>query len=88
MSQSIAITLRYELVLGSGQVEFSTVSGQSTVSEIVVQRLEVLGQARDGFLMLCSAFAPEIPIDGILGLDFLRGQRLTLDFRTGLITLD
>jgi hypothetical protein len=27
-------------------------------------------------------------VDGLLGLDFLRGQRVILDFRTGTITVD
>ena len=26
--------------------------------------------------------------DGLLGLDFLRGQKLTIDFRAGLVTLE
>jgi hypothetical protein len=30
---------------------------------------------------------PGAGVDGLLGLDFLRGQSLTIDFRSGEITL-
>ena len=42
---------------------------------------------RIGFPLLAKALPPEAGVDGLLGLDFLRGHVLTLDFRTGVLTL-
>jgi hypothetical protein len=39
------------------------------------------------WLMVCHTLPPSASIDGLLGLDFLRDRRLTIDFRTGQITL-
>jgi hypothetical protein len=48
----------------------------------------VLGQTREAYPLLAISLPDETGVDGILGLDFLRGQRLTLDFRLGILTLD
>jgi hypothetical protein len=39
------------------------------------------------FSVLSHALPPVAGVDGLLGLDFFRGQILTLDFRGGHITL-
>lgn len=39
-------------------------------------------------MTLCHDLPAEVRVDGLLGLDFLRGRRLTLDFRTGRLSLD
>lgn len=54
---------------------------------LVLNRFTALGQDRIDFPDLSQALPPGAEIDGVLGLDFLRGQVLTLDFRVGLITL-
>jgi hypothetical protein len=33
------------------------------------------------------AMPVSLPVDGLLGLDFIRGQRLVIDYRAGEITL-
>lgn len=88
VNRPIATSLGYSSTGTSADVQLTTASGMSAVAEIIVQRIEVLGQVRDNFPMLCSAFPHHLVVDGMLGLDFLRGQRLTLDFKTGLHTLD
>ena len=52
-----------------------------------VSRLKALGQERTHFLVAALTFPPSVTVDGLLGLDFFRGQTLTIDFRTGEITL-
>ena len=46
-----------------------------------------LGQERTNFPVLGHTLPPSTSIDGVLGLDFVRGQTLTVDFRTGTSTL-
>jgi hypothetical protein len=42
-----------------------------------------LGQTRDSFPVFCHTHPSATGVDGLLGLDFLRGRVLSLDFRTG-----
>jgi hypothetical protein len=50
-------------------------------------RIVALGQERASFPVLAHTLPPSAGIDGLLGLDYLRGQTLTVDFRSGTITL-
>ncbi len=43
--------------------------------------------ALDRLPIVCHTLPSSAVIDGLLGLDFLRGQSLTIDFRNGLLTL-
>ncbi|HUT34787.1 MAG TPA: retropepsin-like aspartic protease [Planctomycetota bacterium] len=63
-------------------------TGEVWVPRLGLSRVEALGQERLNFPFLCHTLPPAAGIDGLLGLDFLRGHRLTLDFREGLIGLD
>lgn len=66
----------------------TTGSGVEFVPEIMLTQIEALGHEHTNFPILCHTFPPSATVDGVLGLDFLRGKRLVLDFRAGLITLD
>jgi hypothetical protein len=70
---------RFQVTTGSG-VEF--------VPRIRVQRIEALGTERVDFPVLCHTLPPSAIVDGLLGLDFLRGCRLEIDFRSGKVKLD
>jgi hypothetical protein len=39
------------------------------------------------FSVLAHTLPPSAGVDGLLGLDFLRGQVLTVDFRSGRVTV-
>lgn len=49
--------------------------------------ITALGQERTGFPVLCHTLPASAGVDGLLGLDFLRGQTLTVDLRSGMVTL-
>ena len=44
--------------------------------------------SRQGLVVVCHTLPPSAGVDGLLGLDFLRNSRLTIDFRSGQIVLD
>ncbi len=46
-----------------------------------------LGRQRALFSVLVHTLPASPMIDGLLGLDFLRGEILTIDFRAGTLTL-
>jgi hypothetical protein len=54
----------------------------------VVRRISALGQERSNFPVLAYTLPAEIGVDGMLGLDFLRGFKLTVDFRDGQLSLE
>jgi hypothetical protein len=64
-----------------------TAGGVVTVLEVPVLSLGALGQTRTGFPVLAHTFPPGVGHDGVLGLDFLRGNVLTIDFPKAEITL-
>jgi predicted aspartyl protease len=64
-----------------------TASGTISVFEVPLTSLTALGQTRTIFPIQAHSFPPGTSHDGVLGLDFLRGNVLTLDFTRGQITL-
>ena len=69
----------YDPSLQSERIQVTTGSG--------VEYAPAIGHERTHFPVLAHTLPPSTSIDGILGLDYLRGARLSIDFRTGLLTL-
>jgi Aspartyl protease len=82
------VAVGYDPGLISDRVQVTTGSGVEFVPRLEVSRLDALGQTRTAFSVLSHTLPPSSGIDGLLGLDFLRGQSLTIDFRLGNITLE
>ena len=78
----------YDPSLAPHRVQVTTGSGVEFVPKLEVTRLDALGQARALFPVLSHTLPPSAGIDGLIGLDFLRDQKLTVDFRIGNISLD
>lgn len=77
----------YDPSLQSRRIQVTTGSGVEYAPRISVVRLRALGHERTNFPVLAHTLPPSTSIDGVLGLDYLRGLRLTLDFRTGRLCL-
>jgi hypothetical protein len=69
------------------RVGVTTVSGVLWLPQLPVIRFKALGQERRNFSVLAHTLPPTAFFDGLLGLDFFRGQMLTSDFRQGQILL-
>jgi len=69
------------------RVRMTTGSTVETVPLVVLTRLGALGQNHFGFPVIAHPLPASSAVDGLLGLDFLRGQALTIDFRTGYLSL-
>jgi predicted aspartyl protease len=78
----------YDIAMATERVRMATASGITYAPRLVLDKLGVLGRVREAFSVSAHALPAEIAIDGLLGLDYLRDQRLTLDFRSGEIALD
>ena len=65
-----------------------TGSGGLAAGSIAVSRFSAFGIVRVEFPLLWLPIPPSTRIDGLLGLDFLRGHILTTDFVRGRISLN
>ena len=82
-------TIGYDLALALDRVQVTTGSGIEDVPRLLVTQFQALGQTRENFPVLAHTLprASASAIDGLLGLDFLHGQILTIDFLQGDISL-
>lgn len=71
-----------------GSVPVITGSGRVSVPLVRLIRVEALGQQRIDFIVQAHTLPPGLPIDGVLGLDFIRLYRLVVDFKTGYLVLE
>jgi predicted aspartyl protease len=81
------LTAGYELSSSADTISVATGSRIEQIARLKIDTLISLGQVRDQFPVLVHDLPFSPKIDGVLGLDFLRGHRLTLDFRVGELEL-
>ena len=88
INSAMLVSIGYDPALSSDRVQITTGSGLEFVPRLVVRRLIALGSERAEFSVLCHTLPPSAGVDGLLGLDFLRGRMLTIDFSNGFMTLE
>jgi len=84
---AMLVAVGYDPALAPTRVQVTTGSGVEYAPRVTLSRILALGQERVDFPVLGHTLPPSAGVDGLLGLDFLRGQSLTVDFRTGHVTL-
>ena len=77
----------YDPSLVPDRVQVTTGSGVEYAPRVPVERIEVLGQERRNFPVLAHTLPPSAHVDGLLGLDYMREQQLTIDFRRNTVSL-
>jgi predicted aspartyl protease len=85
---AMLVAIGYDPGLSTDRVQVTTGSGVEFAPRVELQRLTALGQERYGLQVLGHTLPPSSGVDGLLGLDFFRGLRLSLDFRAGQLRLD
>lgn len=88
INQSRLMQLGYDPAAQPDRLQITTGSGVEFVPRIRVSKIAALGQARNDFPVLAHTLPPSAGVDGLLGLDFFRGQELIVNFRTGQISLN
>jgi hypothetical protein len=81
------LALGYDPDQSASRITMTTGSTIEVVPLVVLTRLSALGQPRFGLSVIAHALPASSAVDGLLGLDFLRGHVLTIDFQTGSIIL-
>jgi predicted aspartyl protease len=87
INAGMLVSVGYDPALSPNRSQVTTGSGVEFVPSITVSKIVALGQERTGLVVLCHTLPPSANVDGLLGLDFLRGQSLSIDFRSGRIAL-
>lgn len=83
----ILTAVGYDPALAPSRMQVTTGSGVESIPLLPVAQLRALGQDKAGLTILAHTLPPTAGVDGVVGLDFMRGQKLTIDFGTGLIDL-
>lgn len=78
----------YEPADAVGQVQMTTGSATELVPKIKIKQMDALGNRRRGLGIIAHSLPTGASVDGLLGLDFFRKCRLTIDFRKNLVKLD
>ena len=81
----VAVLLGYDPAAVKERIQISKGSGVEFAPRITLEKIEVMGKFIDDFLILCHTLPPSATVDGLLGLDFFRGERLILDLQTGIV---
>ena len=76
----------YDPSLVPDRVQVTTGSGVEFAPRILVARIKALGRERSDFPVLAHTLPPSASVDGLLGLDFLRGHAVRIDFRQGVVS--
>ena len=84
---TILVAVGYDPDTSPDRVTVAMGNGLELVPRISLNRLSALGRHRLAFPVLAHSLPPAAGIDGLLGLDFLRGSRLTVDFPAGQVYL-
>jgi predicted aspartyl protease len=82
------VFLGYDVANATEQAQIATAGGMETAPCLLIDNIDALETTRRNFRVVCHTLPASTRVDGLLGLDFLRGKTLRIDFRDGEITLD
>lgn len=73
--------------LATERLAMTTASGVEYVPKAIVGTFIAVGAERRNMPVIAHTLPPSASVDGLLGLDFFRGMKLSIDFRAGLLDL-
>lgn len=85
-SVALLLALGYDPAVSATRRQVTTGSGVGYVPEVVVCRLGALGEAARSIAGFSHA-PPSSSVDGLLGLDFIRGYKLSIKLKLAWIAL-
>ena len=81
INAGMLVSIGYDPALSPDRVQITTGSGVEFAPLVNLRQLRALEQERVHFPVLCHTLPPSAGVDGLLRLDFFRGQIVTIDFR-------
>jgi hypothetical protein len=86
-NRKVLRSIGYDPDAATSFARMATGTTVATVPRLTINRLSALGRHVIGLPVLAHDLPAAAAVDGLLGLDFFRGLLLSLDFRSGQITL-
>ena len=87
LSWETAVLVGYDPASIQQRTPITTGSGVEYCPKLTLQGVEALGKRVNNLEALCHTLPPTSRVDGLLGLNFLRGFDVRLNFRGGYITI-
>jgi len=78
--------LGYDSSATAERIQVTTGSGVEFAVRVSVTHIRAMGQERNDFPVLAHTLPPSASVDGLLGLDFLRGHVVKIDFQRGTVS--
>lgn len=88
LAPALLSAVGYEPNAPGEQTQIITSHGTETIPKVHVDKLEAAGIIRLAFRIGSYNLPAAAGIDGVLGADFFRGRRLTVDFHSGRVSVD
>ena len=85
---SAAVYIGYDPAISLERTKLTTGSSVEYAPRIIISEIEAIEQRRKNFPILCHTLPPSARVDGVLGLDFFRGYKLTIDLKIGTIDIE
>jgi predicted aspartyl protease len=87
INTGMLVSIGYDPSLSPNRIQVTTGSGVEFAPIIKISKISALKNERTDFPVLGHTLPPSAGVDGLLGLDFFRGQLLVIDFSIGEIAL-
>jgi hypothetical protein len=87
ISPAVLVSIGYDPAAVTERVRITTGSGVEFVVSLRIDRIEALGCLQTSVPVVCHTLPPSASVDGVLGLDFLRGRQMSIDFAAGRLSL-
>lgn len=84
---AILLAIGLDPAASRDRTQVITGSGVEYVPRLKVDLVSALGLEMVQMAVVAHTLPPSATVDGLLGLDFMRGRTLTIDFRNGTIAL-
>ncbi len=88
INTGLLVAMGYDPASALERIQITTGSGVEFVPRITVTNILALGHEVEAFPLLGHTLPPSASVDGLLGLDFFRRNKLTLNFRRQTIRLE
>ena len=84
----LIVLLGYDPAATPNRVQMTTGSGVEFVPVVSIQKIQALNFIKNDFAILCHTLPPTATVDGVLGLDFFRDKKLSIDLRRGKVEVE
>ena len=84
---TILLAIGYDPSASSDRIKVAMGNGVVVAPRIILNRFSALSRHRLAFPVIAGSLPDATGIDGLLGLDYLRGEILTIDLLAGQVSL-